>query len=111
MKITVCVKYCQGEMNPFDASALEYALRIPNAEVSVLTMSPPSVKEALTQLTRLPISEIVMLCDSAFAGSDTLATSYILAEYLKNNMPDLILCGRQSIDGDTAQVGWWQRAV
>ena len=98
-------------MNPFDASALEYALRIPNAEVSVLTMSPPSVKEALTQLTRLPISEIVMLCDSAFAGSDTLATSYILAEYLKNNMPDLILCGRQSIDGDTAQVGWWQRAV
>ena len=105
MKITVCVKYCQGEMNPFDASALEYALRIPNAEVSVLTMSPPSCKEALTQLTRLPIKEIVMLCDSAFAGSDTLATSYILAEYLKNNMPDLIICGRQSIDGDTAQVG------
>ena len=92
-------------MNPFDASALEYALRIPEAEVTVLTMSPPSVKEALTQLTRLPVSEIVMLCDSAFAGSDTLATSYILAEYLKNNMPDLILCGRQSIDGDTAQVG------
>ena len=48
-------------MNPFDASALEYALRIPNAEVSVLTMSPPSCKEALTQLTRLPIKEIVML--------------------------------------------------
>ncbi len=105
MKITVCVKYCQGEINPFDASALEYALRIPEGEVSVLTMSPPSCKEALTQLTRLPIKEIIMLSDSAFAGSDTLATSYILAKYLKSNMPDLILCGRQSIDGDTAQVG------
>ncbi|MBQ2863607.1 MAG: FAD-binding protein [Clostridia bacterium] len=105
MKITVCLKYCQGELNPFDASALEYALRIPGAEVSILTMSPPSVKEPLTQLTRLPVSEIVLLCDSAFAGSDTLATSYILAEYLKDKMPDLVLCGRQSIDGDTAQVG------
>ena len=105
MKITVCVKYCQGEMNPFDSSALEYALRIPDAEVSVLTMSPPSCKDSLTQLTRLPIKEVVMLCDGAFAGSDTLATSYILAEYLKDNMPDMIICGRQSIDGDTAQVG------
>lgn len=105
MKITVCVKYCQGELNPFDASALEYALRIPEAEVSVLTMSPPSAKESLVQMTRLPVSQIVMLCDPAFAGSDTLATAYILAEYLRNNMPDLILCGRQSIDGDTAQVG------
>ena len=105
MKITVCVKYCQGEINPFDASALEYALRIPDSEVSVLTMSPPSCKEALTQLTRLPIKEVVMLCDTAFAGSDTLATSYILCEYLKKNTPDLIICGRQSIDGDTAQVG------
>ena len=105
MKITVCVKYCQGEINPFDASALEYALRIPDAEVSILTMSPPSCKESLTQLTRLGVKEIIMLCDSAFAGSDTLATSYILATYLKDNMPDLILCGRQSIDGDTAQVG------
>ncbi len=105
MKITVCVKYCSGELNPFDASALEYALRIPDAEVSVLTMSPPSCKENLLQMTRLPVKEIVMLCDSVFAGSDTLATSYILSEYLRGNMPDLILCGRQSIDGDTAQVG------
>ncbi len=105
MKVTVCVKFCQGEINPFDASALEYALRIPGAEVSILTMSPPSCKESLLQLTRLGVKEIVMLCDNAFAGSDTLATSYILAEHLKNSMPDLILCGRQSIDGDTAQVG------
>ena len=105
MKVTVCVKYCQGEMNPFDASALEYALRLPDAEVSILTMSPPSCKEALIQLTRLPVKEIIMLCDSAFAGSDTLATSYILSTYLKDNMPELIICGRQSIDGDTAQVG------
>lgn len=105
MKITVCVKYCQGELNPFDASALECALRIPGGEVSVLTMSPPSCKESLIQLTRLPVSEVVMLSDNAFAGSDTLATSYILATYLKRNLPDLILCGRQSVDGDTAQVG------
>lgn len=105
MKITVCVKFCNGEINPFDASALEYALRIPDAEVSILTMSPPSCKPALLSLTRLGVKEVAMLCDSAFAGSDTLATSYILAQYLKNDMPDLILCGRQSIDGDTAQVG------
>ena len=105
MKITVCVKFCNGEINPFDASALEYALRIPDAEVSILTMSPPPCKPALLSLTRLGVKEVAMLCDSAFAGSDTLATSYILAQYLKNDMPDLILCGRQSIDGDTAQVG------
>ncbi len=105
MKITVCVKYCAGEINPFDASALECALQIPDSEVTVLSMSPPSCKEPLLSLTRLPIHEVVMLCDNAFAGSDTLATSYILASYLKKNMPDMIICGRQSIDGDTAQVG------
>ncbi len=105
MKITVCVKYCAGEINPFDASALECALQIPDSEITVLSMSPPSCKEPLLSLTRLPVHKVVMLCDNAFAGSDTLATSYILATYLKKNMPDMIICGRQSIDGDTAQVG------
>lgn len=105
MKICVCVKFCDGDINPFDASALEYALRIPDAEVTVLSMSPASFKENLLQMTRLPIKEAVLLSDRAFAGSDTLATSYILSAYLKNNMPDMIICGRQSIDGDTAQVG------
>ncbi len=105
MKITVCVKYSAGEINPFDASALECALQIPDSTVTVLSMSPPSCKEPLLALTRLPVHEVVMLCDSAFAGSDTLATSYILAAYLREHMPDMIICGRQSIDGDTAQVG------
>ena len=103
MKIIVCVKIIKGEINPFDACALEEALRL-STDVTVVSMCPPSAKDALLALTRLG-AKVIMLCDNAFAGSDTLATSYILSSALKKLEYDLILCGRQTIDGDTAQVG------
>ena len=105
MKIIVCVKIIGGELNPFDECALEEALRIPGAEVTLLSMCPPTAKEKLLTLTRLGAKKAILLCDPVFAGSDTLATAYVLSEQLKKMEYDLILCGRQTTDGDTAQVG------
>lgn len=105
MKIFVCVKIVEGELNPFDACALEAALCVENAEVSVVSMCPASVADKLRSLTRLGVKNVFLLSDKAYAGSDTLATSYILSEFLKTKDFDLIFCGRQTIDGDTAQVG------
>jgi electron transfer flavoprotein alpha subunit len=105
MHAVVCVKPLNGELNPFDACALECALRMENASVTVVSMGRPDVAEILKQLTRLGVSRAVLLSDPAFAGSDTLATAYTLSLAIKMLKPDLILCGRQSIDGDTAQVG------
>ena len=104
MKILVCVKIINGELNPFDACALEEALRL-GGEVSVLSMCPPSAKDVLRPLTRLGVKNVYLLSDSVYAGSDTLATSYILSLAARKIGFDLILCGRQTIDGDTAQVG------
>ena len=103
MKILVCVKVIKGELNPFDESALECALNMSD-DVTVVTMGPKSCENALLPLTRLG-AKAVLISDSAFAGSDTLATAYILSTAIRNMEYDLILCGRQSIDGDTAQVG------
>lgn len=103
MKILVCVKVIKGELNPFDESALECALQLSN-DVTVISMGPKSCTETLKPLTRLG-ANVVLISDSAFAGSDTLATSYILSTAIKQMEYDLILCGRQSVDGDTAQVG------
>lgn len=103
MKILVCVKVIKGEVNPFDESALECALQLSD-DVTVLSMGPVSTENALKPLTRLG-AKVVLLSDMLYAGSDTLATSYILSEAVKKMEYDLILCGRQSIDGDTAQVG------
>lgn len=103
MKILVCVKVVKGEINPFDESALECALQLSN-DVTVISMGPESTKESLIPLTRLG-AKVVLISDKVFAGSDTLATSYILSTAIKQEDYDLILCGRQSVDGDTAQVG------
>ena len=103
MKIIVCVKVVKGEINPFDESALECALKLSD-DVTVVSMGPKSCEEVLKPLTRLG-ARVVLLSDSAFAGSDTLATSYILSSAISKMKYDLLLCGRQSIDGDTAQVG------
>ena len=103
MKIIVCVKVVKGEINPFDESALECALSLSD-DVTVLTMGPKSCENVLLPLTRLG-AKAVLISDSAFAGSDTLATAYILSLAISKMDYDLILCGRQSIDGDTAQVG------
>ena len=104
MKILVCVKVVNGELNPFDACALEEALRL-GGEVSVLSMCPASAESVLRPLTRLGVKNVYLLSDAVYAGSDTLATSYILSLAAKKIGFDLILCGRQTIDGDTAQVG------
>ena len=103
MKIVVCLKVINGEINPFDQSALECALRLSD-DVTALSMGPASCAQVLAPLTRLG-AKAVLLSDSVFAGSDTLATSYILSVALKKFEWDLVICGRQSVDGDTAQVG------
>lgn len=103
MKILVCAKVIKGELNPFDESALECAFRHSD-DVTVISMGPPSAENVLLSLTRLG-AKVKLLSDTLFAGSDTLATSYILSTAIKGMEYDLILCGRQSIDGDTAQVG------
>lgn len=104
MKIVVCVKFARGEINPFDEWALECALRRDGAEIILLCMGPPSAAEALKALTRLGNIRALLLSDSALAGSDTLATSYALSLAVKKLAPDLIICGKQSVDGDTGQV-------
>lgn len=105
MRIVVCVKQSCKELNPFDACAVEEALRIDGAEVIAVSMGRPDVKDMLLALTRLGVHKGILLSDTAFAGADTLATSYALSLAVKELSPDLVICGRQSIDGDTAQVG------
>lgn len=106
LKILTLIKQLpDGDINPFDACALEEALRIPDAEVTVLSMGRPGCAELLTRLSRLGTKRNMLLTDSALAGSDTLCTAYALSECVKKIQPDLVICGRQSIDGDTAQVG------
>ena len=106
MKVVVCVKQsAAGDLNPFDACAYEAALRIPGAEVVLLSMGPPKTEQLLGELTRLGAKQAYLLCDPAFAGADTLATAYTLSLAIGKLRPDLILCGRQTIDGDTGQTG------
>ena len=106
MKILVCIrKGLDGEISPFDASAYEAALRIGGAEVTLISMGPPSAKDFLHGLTRLGAKRAILLCDPVFAGADTLATAYALSLAVKRLEPDLILCGRQTLVGDTAQTG------
>ena len=102
-KIVVCLKYFKGELNPFDGAALECALESGAKEIVALSMAPMSALNAFQGLTRLGV-KCIFISDPLYAGSDTLATSFILAEVLKRLQPDLIFCGRQSGDGDTAQV-------
>lgn len=106
MKILVCIRQGRnGEINPFDACAYEAALQIPNCAVTILSMGPDSTKDFLINLTRLGAEKGILLSDKAFAGADTLATAYTLALAVKKINPDLIFCGRQTLEGDTAQVG------
>lgn len=95
-------------MNPDDKAALEYALRIKDvngAKVSVLTMGLPAAKKILFEAIAMGADEGILLTDRACAGADTLATSKALAAAIKSLPCDLIIGGRQAIDGDTAQVG------
>ena len=96
-------------LNPFDRHALEAALRVKErcgGTVSVLTMGPLQAQEVLKECLALGADEAVLLSDKAFAGADTLATSRTLAAAISKLGPtELIFCGKQAIDGDTAQVG------
>lgn len=106
MRIVVCVKQtAAGELNPFDACAYEAALQIAKAEIILLSMGPEKTEELLSNLTRLGAKQAYLLCDENFAGADTLATSYALSLAVKKLRPDLTICGRQTMDGDTGQTG------
>lgn len=104
LKIVVAVKFYRGDIGPFDEAALECALSVPDAEVTVIAMAPGSVKQKLEFYTRLGAERAILISDPAYAGSDTLATAKVLARAVKMLRPDLVLCGRQSLNGDTAQV-------
>ena len=95
-------------INPFDLNAIEAALQIrdtSDGKVTVLTMGPPQAETSLREAISMGADEAVLLSDKAFAGSDTWATSYTLAMAIKKLGADIIFCGKQAIDGDTAQVG------
>ena len=129
MKIVVCVKQVpattdakidpetkriiregtKSALNPFDLYAIEEAIRIREkvgGEVSVLSMGPESAKNVLIEALSMGADRAFLLCGREFAGSDTWATSYALSRAIKTiGGVDLILCGKQAVDGDTAQVG------
>lgn len=101
-------------VNPFDAYALEAAARIkdknPDTKIVVLSMGPEQAKTALKECIGIAADKAYLVSDRAFGGSDTLATSYIISESVKKveeleGKFDAIFCGKQAIDGDTAQVG------
>ncbi|GGK14922.1 protein FixA [Caldalkalibacillus thermarum] len=99
-------------LNPYDAHAVEEAVRLKQrygGTVSVLTMGPPPAVKAIKKCIEIGADDGYMISDRAFAGADTLATSYALSKALEKISTikpiDLILCGKMSIDGDTGQVG------
>lgn len=99
-------------INPYDLFSLEEALRIKDqvgGRVTVLTMGPPQAEAALRKCISFGADEAILVTDRAFAGADTLATSYALAAAIQrisqDQAVDLVLAGKQTIDGDTAQVG------
>lgn len=100
-------------INPYDLFAVEEALRLRDkfgGEVTVLTMGPPSAEDSLRKALTFGVDRAVLLTDRFFAGADTLATTYALATAIRKigatyGAPDLVFTGKQTIDGDTAQVG------
>lgn len=100
----------QGKLiiNPFDMYALEEAVRLKEqhgGKVTTISMGPPEAQEALREATALGVDESILLNDPLFEGCDTLATSYVLSKAInKLDPPDLIICGRQTTDGNTGQV-------
>jgi len=96
-------------INPFDENAVEAALQLREAhggEVIVISMGPPQAEEALRHALAMGADQAILLTDPAFRGGDTLATSYTLAAAVRKlGEVDLIICGKQAIDGDTGQVG------
>lgn len=95
-------------INPDDLSGLEEAIKIKEktgAHITVISMGPMQAKKALVQAYAMGADRVILLTDRAFSGADTLATSLALSACIKTLDYDLIIAGRQAIDGDTAQVG------
>lgn len=130
MKVVVCIKQVPGinskmhidpdtktvvwegeerVINPLDMYALEEGLRIKEQHggtVDALSMGTSQVKEILRESIAMGVDQCFLICDSAFDGSDTLATSYILSKAIeKIEQFDIVICGKQTLDGDTGQVG------
>ena len=129
MNIIVCIKQVPGTtdikidpdtntlvregvesiINPFDTYALEEGVRLRErcgGKVTVVSMGPPQADAALREAISLGADEAILLSDRAFAGSDTWATSYVLSKAIAKIADyDVVLCGRQTLDGDTGQVG------
>jgi len=99
----------ESVINPFDAYAIEESVRLKErfgGKVTVITMGPPQAENALKEAISLGCDEAILVSDRKFAGSDTWATSYTLSCAIKKiGAFDVILCGKQASDGDTAQVG------
>ncbi len=99
----------KGKLNPFDLFAIEQALALRacfGGSVTALAMGPAQAESSLREALYMGADEAYLLCDRALIGSDVLATSHALSQaILRIGMPDLILCGKQTTDGDTAQVG------
>jgi electron transfer flavoprotein beta subunit len=129
MNILVCIKQVPGttkvevdektgvlkrdgvdsKMNPYDLYAIETALRIKEkvgGKISAITMGPPQAREIIKEAYMMGVDEGALVSDRKFAGADVLATSYTLSQAVRKLGDfELILCGKQTTDGDTAQVG------
>ncbi|MBO5306615.1 MAG: electron transfer flavoprotein subunit beta/FixA family protein [Lentisphaeria bacterium] len=129
MNIIVCIKQVPGtaqveidektgvlkrdgvaaKMNPFDLFALESAMRLKEkfgGKVTALTMGPPQAEKVLREAFMMGADDAVLLSDRKFGGADVLATSYTISQGIRHiGEYDLIICGKQTTDGDTAQVG------
>jgi electron transfer flavoprotein alpha/beta subunit len=95
-------------INPFDMHAIEAGIQIKEkagGKVTVMTMGPPQAESALRDAIAMGADDGILLSDRAFAGSDTWATSFTLSKAIAKLGADVIICGKQAIDGDTAQVG------
>ena len=108
VKVTLIRDGVPSIMNPDDKAGLEEALRLKDqygAHVTVITMGPPQAEAILREAYAMGVDRAILLTDRKFGGADTLATSNTIAAALRNIEADLIIAGRQAIDGDTAQVG------
>lgn len=129
MNIIVCIKQVPGtsevevdketgvlkregidsKMNPYDLFAIETAVKLKEetgAKVSVVSMGPPQATEIIQEAYMMGVDEGALISDRLFAGADVLATSYTISQGVKKvGQYDLIICGKQTTDGDTAQVG------
>ncbi|MEW9123944.1 MAG: electron transfer flavoprotein subunit beta/FixA family protein [Thermotaleaceae bacterium] len=129
MEILVCIKQVPGttevevdeqtgvlkrdgidsKMNPYDLYALETAIRMKeskDARIGVISMGPPQAEAIIREAYMMGIDHGALLTERKFAGADVLATAYTVAQGIKKmGIPDIIICGKMTTDGDTAQVG------